>query len=71
MLRRQRVPIGDRVLAEGSGIAWTRVYGAIDFEPFGMYRNVVVGCAAAFDHGALCVARMIGLPLRAGRKSPA
>jgi AcrR family transcriptional regulator len=55
-------PVTDDVILRAL-IAWTWVYGAISFELFGMYRNVVTDTAAAFDQGALCMARVIGLRL--------
>ncbi|MBO3750346.1 TetR/AcrR family transcriptional regulator [Streptosporangiaceae bacterium NEAU-GS5] len=42
-------------------IAWTWAYGAISFELFGMFNNVITDCAAAFEHGARSMARYVGL----------
>lgn len=53
-------PVADDVILRAV-IAWTWVYGAVSFELFGMYRNVLSDPAAAFDHGCLCMAHMIGL----------
>lgn len=55
-------PVSDDVILRALA-AWTWIYGAVSFELFGMYRNVITDPAAAFDHGALCMARMVGLPL--------
>ncbi len=43
-------------------MAWTHVYGAVSFELFGMYNNVISDPAAAFDHAALTMAQLVGLP---------
>lgn len=57
-------PVADDVILR-SLMAWTWIYGAVSFELFGMYRTVVTNRADAFDHGALCMARVIGLPIPA------
>ncbi len=41
--------------------AWTWIYGAVSFELFGMYDNVIEERAATFEHGALSMARYLGL----------
>ncbi|GII60339.1 TetR family transcriptional regulator [Sphaerisporangium krabiense] len=41
-------------------MAWTSIYGVVSFELFGMYNNVITDTAAAFDHHALCQARLLG-----------
>ncbi|MEU7897581.1 TetR/AcrR family transcriptional regulator [Nonomuraea sp. NPDC049152] len=41
--------------------AWTWVYGAVNFELFGMYNNVITDRAATFEHGALSMAHYAGL----------
>ncbi|MEV5409424.1 TetR/AcrR family transcriptional regulator [Thermopolyspora sp. NPDC052614] len=55
-------PVGDDVILRAL-IAWTWIYGAVSFELFGMYNTVISDPAQAFDHGVLCMARMVGLPL--------
>lgn len=60
-------PVSDDVILRAL-IAWTWVYGAVSFELFGMYRDVITDRAAAFDHGVLCMARMVGLPLPDGER---
>jgi AcrR family transcriptional regulator len=52
-------------------IAWTWAYGAISFELFGMYNNVITDCAAAFAHGAQSMAHYLGLPPARSRTTPA
>ncbi|MFC6083187.1 TetR/AcrR family transcriptional regulator [Sphaerisporangium aureirubrum] len=42
-------------------MAWTQLYGAISFELFGMYHNVLETPADTFDHTALTQAHLLGL----------
>ncbi|MFI6477461.1 TetR/AcrR family transcriptional regulator [Nonomuraea sp. NPDC050663] len=44
--------------------AWTWLYGAVSFELFGMYNNIVEKRAATFEHGALSMAAYLGLSPR-------
>ncbi|MFD1937263.1 MULTISPECIES: TetR/AcrR family transcriptional regulator [Nonomuraea] len=41
--------------------AWTWIYGAVSFELFGMYNNVITDKAATFEHGAISIAHYAGL----------
>ncbi|WP_214411969.1 TetR/AcrR family transcriptional regulator [Sphaerisporangium fuscum] len=42
-------------------MAWTALYGAVSFELFGMYNNVIDDGGPTFDHLALTQARLLGL----------
>lgn len=42
--------------------AWTYLYGAVSFELFGMYNNVLTDIPAVFDNSARVMARMVGIP---------
>jgi AcrR family transcriptional regulator len=55
----------DDVILRGI-MAWTYVYGAVSFELFGMYKNVIEDLAATFDHAALTLAHFVGLPVPTG-----
>ncbi|GAA2649250.1 MULTISPECIES: TetR/AcrR family transcriptional regulator [Nonomuraea] len=54
------VGVPDEVILRGLH-AWTWMYGAVSFELFGMYNNVISERAATFEHGALSLAHYIGL----------
>lgn len=43
--------------------AWTHLFGAISFELFGHYENVVTDRAAFFDDAVLATAALVGLPV--------
>jgi AcrR family transcriptional regulator len=55
-------PVGETRQAGGI-LAWTCLYGAISFELFGHYENVVADRAAFFDHAMLRLARLAGLQI--------
>ncbi|NYI06216.1 TetR/AcrR family transcriptional regulator [Allostreptomyces psammosilenae] len=42
--------------------AWTGLFGAVSFELFGQFNNVVTEREALFEHTATCLGRLIGLP---------
>ncbi|GAA2358312.1 TetR/AcrR family transcriptional regulator [Nonomuraea africana] len=52
--------VPDEVILRGLH-AWTWVYGAVSFELFGMYNNVITKRAATFEHGVLSMAHYVGL----------
>jgi len=54
--------VPDDVIAR-SLIAWTGLFGWINFELFGQFNNVILDRAAAFDHAMRCQARTLGLPV--------
>ncbi|GAA2098547.1 TetR/AcrR family transcriptional regulator [Actinomadura alba] len=43
-------------------IAWTGVFGIVNFELFGQFNNVVENRADLFDHNVTVLGRLIGLP---------
>src|ERR1700754_4706096 len=43
-------------------MAWTGVFGIVNFELFGQFDNVIEGRAAMFDHSVRCLGRIVGLP---------
>ncbi|MDH2425041.1 TetR/AcrR family transcriptional regulator [Sphaerisporangium sp. TRM90804] len=54
-------PFPDDVIMLGL-TAWTNVYGAVSFELFGMYRNMIESDRpATFDHMTLTLATLLGL----------
>lgn len=46
-------------------MAWTYLYGAVSFELFGMYNNVLSAPGDVYDAAALSMARLVGLPVTA------
>ncbi len=54
-------PLSDDVILRAI-MAWTHIYGAISFELFGMYHNVIDDPAAVFEHAARTMAHLLGLP---------
>lgn len=46
-------------------MAWTYLYGAVSFELFGMYNNVLSAPGEVYDAAALTMARLVGLPVTA------
>jgi AcrR family transcriptional regulator len=53
--------LSDDVVARAI-IAWTGLFGMVNFELFGQFNNVIEGRAALFDHNVRCLGRLIGLP---------
>jgi AcrR family transcriptional regulator len=43
--------------------AWSGLFGAVSFELFGQFDNVIDDRNALFDHSMSCLGRLIGLPL--------
>jgi AcrR family transcriptional regulator len=61
-LREAMMPgLSDDVVARAV-IAWTGVFGIVNFELFGQFNNVIEDRAALFDHNVRCLGRLIGLP---------
>jgi AcrR family transcriptional regulator len=42
--------------------AWTGLFGAVSFELFGQFDNVIADRTALFDHSMRCLGRLVGLP---------
>jgi AcrR family transcriptional regulator len=53
--------VPDDVIARAL-IVWTGLFGWINFELFGQFKNTILDPAAAFDHSVRCQARFLGLP---------
>jgi hypothetical protein len=43
-------------------IAWSDMFGAVSFEPFGRLVGTINDDAAYFDYTTVCTARFVGLP---------
>ncbi|MBG0828963.1 TetR/AcrR family transcriptional regulator [Planomonospora sp. ID67723] len=46
-------------------VAWTGLFGWVNFELFGQFNNVILDPATAFDHAMRCHAALLGLPVAA------
>jgi AcrR family transcriptional regulator len=53
--------VPDDVIARAVA-AWPGLFGAVSFELFGQFDNVITERAAVFDHGMRSLGRFIGLP---------
>jgi AcrR family transcriptional regulator len=49
-------------VAAAALIAWSGLFGLVNFELFGQFENVVTDRAAFFDHAAASLGRLAGLP---------
>ncbi|WP_326820933.1 TetR/AcrR family transcriptional regulator [Streptosporangium sp. NBC_01756] len=47
-------------------IAWTGLFGWLNFELFGQFNNTIIDRGPTFDHAMRCSAAMLGLPSRQG-----
>jgi AcrR family transcriptional regulator len=52
--------VSDDVVARAV-IAWTDLFGMVNFELFGQFNNVVTHRRELFEHNMLCLARLLGL----------
>ncbi|MEU8035655.1 TetR/AcrR family transcriptional regulator [Streptosporangium sp. NPDC049078] len=60
---RELIPdVPDDVVVRGL-IAWTGLFGWINFEVFGQFDNAILDPASAFDHAMRCQARTLGLSI--------
>jgi AcrR family transcriptional regulator len=59
---RQLMPgVSDDVVARGI-VAWTGLFGMVNFELFGQFNNVITHRRELFEHNMLSLASLIGLP---------
>ncbi|GAA4565231.1 TetR/AcrR family transcriptional regulator [Planotetraspora kaengkrachanensis] len=53
--------VSDDVVARGV-VAWTGLFGMVNFELFGQFNNVIRHRRELFEHNMLCLAALLGLP---------